>query len=291
MEVKSIAEQFLFTTCRFETQLANGKVGTATGFIYTEDRDSLSYTFLVTNKHVVRDAKQGSLFFTARKDDQPVLGSVHQIVLDPFNKGWFFHKDESVDVAVIPFGNIEKELEKKGLKVYYKSTRANLIPTAQQMGEIDALEEIVFIGYPNAIWDQVNNIPVMRRGTTATPIQIDFMGKPQFLIDASVFPGSSGSPVFLYNSGMYTVKGQGTVMGSRALFLGILAEVFFREDDSGRIELKTIPTTKVPIPVTKEMIDLGVVFKASVIVEIVQEIMSKVGPPSSKPEEKVPGTV
>lgn len=291
MEVKTIAEQFLFTTCRIETQLANGKVGTATGFIYRVDRDGLSYHFLVTNRHVVRDVKQGSLFFTARKDDQPVLGGVCQVNILQFERGWSFHKDESVDVAVIPFSNIEKELEKNGLKVYFKSIGADLIPTAQQIAEIDALEEIVFIGYPSGIWDQINNLPVMRRGTTATPIQIDFMRKPKFLIDASVFPGSSGSPVFLYNHGWYTVKGKGTVLGTRVLFLGIIASVFFREDDSGRIELATIPTTKVPIPVTKEMVDLGVVFKASVVVEIVQEIMSKVGPSLSKPEEKASGTV
>jgi hypothetical protein len=36
-----------------------------------------------------------------------------------------------------------------------------------------------------------------RRGMTATPPQLDYCGRPTFLIDASVFGGSSGSPVFL----------------------------------------------------------------------------------------------
>ena len=41
-------------------------------------------------------------------------------------------------------------------------------------------------------------MPILRRGTTATPIALNFEGRPEFLIDAAVYPGSSGSPVFVY---------------------------------------------------------------------------------------------
>jgi hypothetical protein len=99
---------------------------------------------------------------------------------------------------------------------------------------LDAVEEVLFIGYPCGIWDARNLLPIVRRGITATPIYIDFSGRKQFLIDASVFPGSSGSPVFIYNAGIYWDKKSGsTVVGHRLFFLGILSEVFQMVDTGG----------------------------------------------------------
>ena len=57
-------------------------------------------------------------------------------------------------------------------------------------------EEIVFIGYPSGLRDEHNSTPLIRRGITASPIWNDFGNDPIFLIDAGVYPGSSGSPVF-----------------------------------------------------------------------------------------------
>lgn len=51
------------------------------------------------------------------------------------------------------------------------------------------------VGYPDGIWDEFNNQPIVRRGITATHPKNDFNGKGEFLIDAVCFPGSSGSPV------------------------------------------------------------------------------------------------
>jgi hypothetical protein len=74
---------------------------------------------------------------------------------------------------------------------------------------------VTFIGYPNGIWDSKNLLPVVMRGTTASPIEVDFEGTPRFLIDASVFGGSSGSPVFILNQGTYSMKDGGVAVGSR----------------------------------------------------------------------------
>ena len=53
------------------------------------------------------------------------------------------------------------------------------------------------IGYPDGIWDSVNNLPVIRKGITATHPHISWNGKTEFLTDIASFPGSSGSPYFL----------------------------------------------------------------------------------------------
>lgn len=102
------------------------------------------------------------------------------------------------------------------------------IPDRDRLDKIDALESVTFVGYPNGIWDKANLLPVARRGATASPLAIDFENTPCFLIDASVFGGSSGSPVFLLSLGIYSDKSGATTIGSRCLFLGVVAAVFFR---------------------------------------------------------------
>ncbi len=81
-----------------------------------------------------------------------------------------------------------------------------MLPTEETIKIIDAFEESMFIGYSSGLWDDVNLIPITSKGITATPILINFQGKNEFLIDASAFPGSSGSPVFLYKTGAYLHK-------------------------------------------------------------------------------------
>lgn len=51
----------------------------------------------------------------------------------------------------------------------------------------------------------------------APPIFNDDIGVPAFLIDALVFPGSSGSPAVLFDRGSYTLQNETTHFGSRML--------------------------------------------------------------------------
>jgi len=151
-----------------------------------------------------------------------------------------------------------------------------MIPSEDALAELDALEEVIFIGYPNGIWDRKNFLPIMRRGITATPVTVDFQGKKQFLIDASVFPGSSGSPVFILNVGMYTNKFGVTKVTSRLLFLGVVASVFFQQDIN-EIRILSQLTLGVPVAISRQMIDLGIVYKASTIIEAIEDFLSTKG--------------
>ena len=73
------------------------------------------------------------------------------------------------------------------------------MPDATALAKLNAVEEIMMIGYPNGLWDAKNNLPIVRRGITGTPAFVDYNDKPEFVIDAACFPGSSGSPVFIVN--------------------------------------------------------------------------------------------
>ena len=105
----------------------------------------------------------------------------------------------------------------------------------------------------------------MRKGITSTPFAIDFEGRPVFIVDASIFHGSSGSPVFICETDINKPKKE-----SRFFFLGILAL---------RYETNTTKNEKyirIPISVEEnlkfpESLDLGVVFKSHLVQKLVED--------------------
>ena len=123
--------------------------------------------------------------------------------------------------------------------LYLVTINEDNIPSQTHIDEmITPIESITFIGYPNGIWDEINLLPVVRQGTTATAYYYDFQGEPKFLIDASVFPGSSGSPVFIYKFGSYTKRNGNLHVGSLLLFIGIIAEVYLIREE-GLVSCRT----------------------------------------------------
>jgi len=277
MKPESVFEELLFTTVRVEARLSDGSHSVGTSFIFSYVKDEKNYLFLVTNRHVVRNTVEGTLLFTAEKNGQPALGNVAAITLSEFEGRWVGHPRDDVDVAVMPLVPVLNDLSNQGVRVFIKAIQQDLIPSDEQlMTQIDAVEDVVFIGYPNDIFDRKNLLPVVRRGITATPVAVDFEGKPAFLIDASIFPGSSGSPVLICNIGSYSPKGKGLHVGSRILFMGIVASVFVRRDIN-TLEIIDIPTQKLPVVQTSQMVDLGLVYKATVIREAVEEFLAARG--------------
>ena len=275
MEIKSTYENLIFTTVRIETTLKNGARSTGTGFVFNYEHNDKHFLFIVSNKHVVKDAIEGRLEFNLKKNGEPDLGNKYTLTITDFENRWIGYPDTDIDVAITPFIPILNELKKVNVDIYYRAIPASLIPSEDITREIDAVEDIIFIGYPNGIYDKKNLLPIVRKGITATPANIDFEGQPTFVIDASIFPGSSGSPVFICNVGSYTKKGTNDLFaGTRLMFLGIVASVFIKQDIN-TLEVVTIPAKDVPIVKTNQMIDLGVVFKSSCIVEVIENFLNK----------------
>lgn len=123
------------------------------------------------------------------------------------------------------------------------------------------MEDVVTAGYPVGICDDTNNMPVLRRGVTATHPSLDWNGRPEFLIDAACFVGSSGSPVFLFNLGSYPVKSGRMVTGSRAKLLGVLYQVI-NYTVEGKIRPEAIPTSTGLVAASPIPLNLGVVIKS-----------------------------
>ena len=95
--------------------------------------------------------------------------------------------------------------------------------------------------------------------------EYDFNGQPEFVIDAQVFPGSSGSPVYIDLTFENFKNGQ-IVVGQRKLkLLGIVAMTMIRNNT-----LQAIPTGTNYF--TQEVLGLGIVFKSTAIKELVDSM-------------------
>lgn len=274
MQVDSIAEQLFFTTVRIDTVSQNGASGSGTGFIFVYKRGEVNYPFVVSNKHVVIGMSEGSLTFLQRKDNKPLLGKGFRLNIEGWKDVWFGHPTPDIDIAICPLAPLEAHIKQQNnIDIFYRHVSPDIIPSNEQLTKLDAIESVTFIGYPNGIWDKSNLLPVARRGTTASPLVVDFENSPRFLIDASVFGGSSGSPVFILNQGMFTDKSGNTVIASRLLFVGVIAAVFYRTQ-LNQIVAVPIPTQVQPMAQQQEMIDLGIVFKARTVVETIEAFLS-----------------
>ncbi|HEX6957762.1 MAG TPA: hypothetical protein VF194_07230 [Ferrovibrio sp.] len=294
MQVKTIADQLFFTTVRIDTVDAQGGRGSGTGFFFQyASADDKRLPVCVTNKHVVMGMREGSFTFVKEKDGQPALGEGMQLKVEPSDWGemWFGHPDPKIDIAICPLLPLLDFVEQHyKTTVFYRSVGSQHLPTPDQLNELDAVEPVVFIGYPNGIWDSKNLLPVARRGTTASPIVVDFEQTPRFLVDASVFGGSSGSPVFVLNTGTWTTRTGGVVLGGQRLyFVGVIAAVFYREDFN-RVVAVPIPTNVQPMVQQREMLDLGIVFKARTVVETIEAWVAANGAAAdaNQPKEPVP---
>jgi hypothetical protein len=224
MNINTVSTQLLYTTFPIWAERDNGQFSSGTGFIYNHpvDIEKNSYIpLLMTNYHVIKDAKKIFTEFVRREDGKPLIGNKIRIEL---NAKLFKENHDSInDLAAHPIAPIVNSLTKANFNVFYRSIDTKLIPTDEVINKLSAIEEILFIGYPSGLYDQKNSYPIVRKGITATPIWNNFDGKQKFLIDAGVYPGSSGSPVFIYNQGSYATE-EGITIGTRLIFLGILSE-------------------------------------------------------------------
>jgi hypothetical protein len=149
------------------------------------------------------------------------------------------------------------------------------------MMKLDAIEDVIMVGYPNGLWDHVNNLPLVRKGATASHPGIDFKieGQPGpgvTVVDMACFPGSSGSPVFVFNNGAFGIRDAGAKIGDRAIFIGILfsGPVML---NTGEIVVKNIPTKTVPLAEVKLMINLGYVIKPREILPMIKAMYASKG--------------
>jgi Trypsin-like peptidase domain len=291
-----------YSTVRIEASGPAGtSVGTASIFVAKGPSETLHCPFLVTNRHVVSGFDDFKFLFHAgdpsavyRPGDlesaiippgrelipffsaKPIHGKPLELGLSAAGTLWDFHPDPMIDVAVMSLLPISAAL--RGANPVYAAPIAEVHIPDFKSGSFEAIEEVFFVGYPSGMYDVTNLTPIVRRGITATPMSLDYMGGPKFLVDASVFPGSSGSPVFISDSRLVTAN---PVFGrvNRHFFVGLISESFYR-DETGEIASAPAPVKSGDTVTIKQMIDVGIVVKSTTVKEAVDHAMKKRGFPT-----------
>jgi hypothetical protein len=272
-------EQLCFSTTHIETEKSTGTKFTGTGFFFDLQIDDKKVPIVITNKHVVNGMSKGLFRLTkSDSDGNPIYTSHFTVRFETdFDKMWIFHPDSNIDLCVLPFNHLIEAAKKMGNVLFYRAFDNSLIPDQIKMQELDAVEDILMIGYPNGLWDETNNMPIVRKGITATDPKLDYNGKEEFLIDAACFPGSSGSPVFIYNKGGYTDKQGNLNWGTpRLIFLGIIY-AGPQSSVKGDVQVVTIPTNQQKIlSVSHIPINLGYIIKSKKILDFISIIKQKI---------------
>jgi S1-C subfamily serine protease len=226
---KSVPEQLTFSTVRLQAinmKDEAAELGTGTAFFFRFSLpDGFRFQVLVTNRHVVEGYSRFKVAFTpALPDRTPDITNPFVLthVRDGEDFDWIFHPDKEVDLAILPIDPLLEAQLEGGQPIYYTTLLIDNLPQSAQLSQLDAVEDILMVGYPNGIYDTKHNRPVVRRGITATHPAIRYEGRPEFLIDAACFPGSSGSPVVIWNPSGWTDKDGNTSFSRRFIFLGVL---------------------------------------------------------------------
>lgn len=261
----SISEKIMYSTLQIEMLDNNSAViGYASGFIFhfcCNSETNSTIPALVTNRHVLGKCSQIKVTFT-RADHQGAPNAQQPLTATIRTDQSIFHPRANIDLAILPLAPLINTMALIGQKPFYCALDKSLIPASDIWPAFDAIEEVTMVGYPRGLRDSVNNLPIFRRGITATHPRFDYQGEPMFLVDMACFPGSSGSPVFLLNEGSYYTKSNNAInIGTRVLLLGIQCGVPTLEDIGS---LLVVPTGQTSIkPVMPSFINLGIILKSN----------------------------
>ncbi|MGV6980932.1 S1 family peptidase [Bacillus pumilus] len=264
----------LYSTVRIECRNENYE-STGTGFFYNFQFGKNVLPVIVTNKHVISGYSKGRLILNIGDNYKAEPEGRKEVDFDGFETRWIFHPDEDVDLCIFPLGELLHKLDREGQEVFYRAVDKKFIPTKENIDTLISREDILVVGYPNGIWDEFNNLPIMRDGITATHYKFNYNGKKNFLIDASIFPGSSGSPVYIYNQGYIDNRGN-TYMGrERLIFIGIVYGVY-QHGASGKLEVQ-FPTKQGMSVNTQVPNNLGIAIKSERILDF-EPILQNLNP-------------
>lgn len=266
-----MSEKLLYSTVRLETPEGNS----GTGFFFQFKFEEKFVPIIVTNKHVINhDSSKEIKFFLHVYNKNPAEGT-EKFGID-FKTNWYFHKTEDLCFCFVAplFETIRKEAKKE---VFFAPLGEDLIFQDKDLEDLRAIEDAIMVGYPIGLWDEKNNLPLFRKGITSTHPAIDFNGESKGVVDMACFPGSSGSPIFIFNENNYSTK-KGSFFGKgRLILLGILF-AGPQMSSRGSLIVEEIPTNNKQCSITPVMINLGYYIKAKALQEfkgVIKEALDK----------------
>lgn len=236
---KSVA--FLKLTCKDgDKEIEDRGTGFFVGFPDPRLPKDQSFPYLVTNRHVALCWKDFgkplpveniSITLNRRQPNGDVVAQ--EVFLNRSgNAAWVFPQDESVDLAVLPFGPDPAEFD-------FLTAPFTMLADDDFLAEkrITEGQPIFFVGFFYQFRGTKRIEPIVRQGIIAMlpheKVAFKNLSERVYLADAHVFGGNSGSPVF-FNLGGYH---EGALFGGDDYrLLGVInAEIF--EDNNFNLEV------------------------------------------------------
>ncbi|TDW26013.1 trypsin-like peptidase [Breznakia blatticola] len=261
--MSNIYEQLLYTTLRIECMDEESNLlSIGTGFLLQRPVGTDKYKlYLVSNKHVLFGTDSIAIAFTKMKGNEADLGNILRLPIKNLKENVVPHPNPDVDIAVLECTGLFVIMPEQ---LYFKAVSYDMLATFDEP-ELSVAENVYFVGYPDNRYDIKNNLPLIRTGLIASHPKINYNGNEIFIIDAQVFPGSSGSPVYIDLTYENIRNGQ-IVLGKNDIkLLGIVSSTMIRNN-----KLKSINTGTQLL--TEEVLGLGIVYKATAIKELIDSM-------------------
>jgi len=219
-----------YATVRISQQLPDGKFGQGTGFlINAPSPDGAPRIVMVTADHVFTSKMTGDEVKIGLRI-QDAAGRwryAPQSVRIRNGNAALWTKHPARDVAAIAV-QVPPEVASAAIPLAWVADADTLDRYGMRAG--DAL---MTIGFPLGLSSTPEGFPILRTGVLASYPVSPLAAYPTFLMDAPIFSGNSGGPVFVAKAGAQFIAGivtQQVESEGRALGLGIVTQaVFVRE--------------------------------------------------------------
>lgn len=273
----SLVSNLLLNVTRVETWSSRdpSRHGYGTGFFfrYEWDNGRKATEFLVTNRHVVEGGDSGGFYLHRGSKLEPNRHPALWIAAQDWPRSWSFHPDPGVDVAIMNLAKLVPWFKEHATDTVYGALGPSQYATSEALSYLNTIEDVIIMGFPIGILDSENLYPIVRRGTTATPLTVDVNGETAFLVDAAIFPGSSGSPVLIAQEGAVArIRGRTEIGVNRLMLLGMVSK-YFAYKPGQAASLVNVPVSLTEETASLTPLNLGYVVKTARIIEAVENFM------------------
>jgi hypothetical protein len=220
--------------CRF---LGNNSQGT--GFFFQEldsvkpnSWSQIRNVWLVTNRHVIyfKDDNGGEhmpevlTFYLKKYEDSTIQWVPINISSAELSNRLRIFPDSSVDIAAIQVYDLIMEKVNSTKNLLQWSAVSEYDFPNKDNPPVHVADDIIVVGYPLGYYDLVNLNPIAKLGIIASYWGDWFNGKPYFLIDSKLFPGSSGSIVISKPANFALINGKVSYSAQKQFeFLGLFS--------------------------------------------------------------------